>query len=246
MSKDLSIEQALAPHVDPAWAEALLLELRMLDVPGRRIGAVLAEVEAHVVDSGETAEDAFGDPVRYARSLGLSPGPTSSRSAAVATVLPVAVQVAGMSLTIGGAFALAAGTEVSVTGGGVASAVLLTAALLTLALAPTAVMRLLLRSAAIATGVVVAALAVVVLPGALARGTLLTLPPVPVLLVGAALLLGATGVALRSALREEPDLVTSPVPGSPAPGRPARVLPALPHLMVPVATLLLVGVALLS
>jgi hypothetical protein len=232
--------------VDPAWAEALLLELRMLDVPGHRIGAVLAEVEAHVVDSGETAQEAFGDPAHYARSLGLSPGTPSSRSAALATMLPVAVQVAGMSLTIGGAFALAARTEFSVTGGGLASALLLTAALLTLALAPTAAMRLLLRSATVAFGVVFATLVVVALPGALARGALLTLPPVPVLLLGAVVLLGATAVALRSALREEPDLVTAPVPGTRAPGGPSRALTVLPHLMVPVATLLLVGVALLS
>jgi hypothetical protein len=244
MSKDLSIERALAPHVDPAWAEALLLELRMLDVPGPRIGAVLAEVEAHVVDSGEAAQDAFGDPVPYARSLGLSPAGATGRSSMVATMLPVTAQVVGMSLTIGGAFALAAGARVTVTSGGLVSAVLFGAALLALVLAPATVLRLLLRSAWVAAALIAAFLVVVALPAALARGTLLTLPPVPTLLAGGVLLIGATAAALWSALRTDPDLVTSPVPGTRDPGKPSWALVVLPHLMVPVATLALAAVAL--
>jgi hypothetical protein len=89
-------EQRFASHVDPRWAEALLLELRLQGVAGARIGAVLAEVDAHVVDSGETAQEAFGDPVAYARSLDLPEDPGQSRSSIGRTVAASAVQTVGM------------------------------------------------------------------------------------------------------------------------------------------------------
>jgi hypothetical protein len=88
-------EERFAPHVDPRWAEGLLLELRLQGVAGARIGAVLAEVDAHVVDSGETAQEAFGDPVAYARSLDLPEDPAQSRSSIGRTVAASAVQTVG-------------------------------------------------------------------------------------------------------------------------------------------------------
>ncbi len=91
-----TIERRHAPHVDPRWAEALLLELRLQGVAGARIGAVLAEVDAHVVDSGETAQEAFGDPVAYARSLDLPEDPAQSSSSIGRTVAASAVQTVGM------------------------------------------------------------------------------------------------------------------------------------------------------
>jgi len=33
------VERSLAPHVNQAWAETLILELRLLEVDGRHIGA---------------------------------------------------------------------------------------------------------------------------------------------------------------------------------------------------------------
>ncbi len=65
------LERTFAPHIDPAWTEAALLELRLLGVRGDRIGAALAEADAFCVDSGQDAAEAFGDPVAYARSLDL-------------------------------------------------------------------------------------------------------------------------------------------------------------------------------
>ncbi|NDO91012.1 hypothetical protein [Cellulosimicrobium composti] len=95
-----TIERRHAPHVDPRWAEALLLELRLQGVAGARIGAVLAEVDAHVVDSGETAQEAFGDPVAYARSLDLPEDPAQSSSSIGRTVAASAVQTVGMLGTL--------------------------------------------------------------------------------------------------------------------------------------------------
>ena len=51
---------------DQAWCDDLLLRLRMRDVPGARIGEVLAEVQSHVAETGEHPREAFGAPKEYA------------------------------------------------------------------------------------------------------------------------------------------------------------------------------------
>lgn len=51
-----------------------MLALRVRDVPGARIGEVLAEVEEFCADSGLDARAAFGDPAAYAESLTTSTG----------------------------------------------------------------------------------------------------------------------------------------------------------------------------
>lgn len=53
----------------PDYLDDLALELRLLDVPGDRIGQIMAEVEAHVADSGESPAEAFGPPREYAAEL---------------------------------------------------------------------------------------------------------------------------------------------------------------------------------
>lgn len=56
-------------EADPALAvylDSLLLQLRLLDVPGDRIGQILAEVETHVADTGLGPVDAFGEAGEYA------------------------------------------------------------------------------------------------------------------------------------------------------------------------------------
>ena len=60
-------DRKLAPHVDPAWAEAMLIELRLQGVAGSDIGAALSEVESHCAEGGTAARDSFGDPTDYAR-----------------------------------------------------------------------------------------------------------------------------------------------------------------------------------
>ena len=54
------------------WRDTFLLELRMREVPGARIGEALAEIETHCADSGESPDEAFGDPVAYADALARS------------------------------------------------------------------------------------------------------------------------------------------------------------------------------
>ncbi|WP_432545751.1 HAAS signaling domain-containing protein [Kineococcus sp. SYSU DK004] len=60
------------------YTEKLHVALRLRDVPGERIGQVLAEVEAHVADTGEDPVEAFGPPRRYAREVAAATGTAGS------------------------------------------------------------------------------------------------------------------------------------------------------------------------
>jgi hypothetical protein len=50
------------------WRNRLVYELRMADVPGVEIGDILLEVESHLLETGETPEEAFGEANVYAAS----------------------------------------------------------------------------------------------------------------------------------------------------------------------------------
>jgi hypothetical protein len=50
------------------WREELVLQLRMDDVPGDRIGEILLDIDQHIRDTGESPEEAFGPAKAYARS----------------------------------------------------------------------------------------------------------------------------------------------------------------------------------
>jgi hypothetical protein len=93
-----AMERALAPHVDKKWAESFILELRLIGIQGVRIGAALSEVESHCSESGENAQQAFGAPVDYARSLQLPGDSDHSPAAVVRSLEPIMVQVLGMLL----------------------------------------------------------------------------------------------------------------------------------------------------
>lgn len=57
-------EKALA-----SYRQSLMIALRMKDVPGDRIGEIIAEVESHVADTDEDPVEAFGPPKDYATTL---------------------------------------------------------------------------------------------------------------------------------------------------------------------------------
>lgn len=234
------IRGAIAPHVEPDWVEAMLLELRLQGVSGERIGAALAEVEAHVVDSGQSAAEAFGDPVEYARSLGLPSSPEQSRTATLKGVAPTLIQL----------FGLVAVTAAMPWGdGGVGVTTTLLTGLVVAALLPLAVVALgdrLLR--AIVGHPVVTFLNTVLVLGAVAVGlvaagrlgldqVLFEVPRPAMLAIGLLALALGTWVAIRSDAAE-PDVLSSPVPGSrlPRPGVRHWAWTALP---IPVATVFL-------
>jgi hypothetical protein len=51
------------------WRDTFLTEARLRGMPGAQIGDVLAEIDTHCRDSGQSPEVAFGDPVRYAQTV---------------------------------------------------------------------------------------------------------------------------------------------------------------------------------
>lgn len=221
MTKDTTgrryaIERSLAPHVDAQWAEAVLLELRLQGVAGTTIASVLSEVESHVVDSGEDARSAFGDPVEYARSLELTPDPRQDPDAGPAAVAQAAAQIVGVILLLAGAFALGGGEPTAVTWGVLTSALASTLVVTALVRHADAVLRAVVtapwRSARFGLVLVVGAATctLVVLPAVLMRGVALEVPAPAALVVGALLLGSATAVAVRRGRREPDDLVVSP------------------------------------
>ena len=92
------IERSLAPHVDNAWAEAFILELRLREVAGPHIGAALSEVESHCAESRQGAQAAFGDPAEYARDLPLPVVDDDSPAALLRSLGMIMVQLVGMFL----------------------------------------------------------------------------------------------------------------------------------------------------
>jgi hypothetical protein len=90
------ITRDIAPDVNPQWADAFVVELRLAGVSGRDIGAALAEVESHVAASGLDVQETFGDPRAYAQALDLRSDPSQSPREIARLVWPILVQVAGM------------------------------------------------------------------------------------------------------------------------------------------------------
>lgn len=94
----MSLESTYAPNVDPKWAEAFIFQARLREIPGAVIGDALAEVDAHVVDSGESAEASFGDPKEYANSIAPIAAQKTSPEGWLAVVGPIVAQSIGMGL----------------------------------------------------------------------------------------------------------------------------------------------------
>lgn len=112
-----AVERQVAPHVDPQWAEAALLELRLRGVPGARIGEVLAEVEAHCVESGEDAASAFGDAATYARSLDLPTDESTSPRELFPVLVRGTLQALGLLAAVFGVGAWAGREPLAITVG---------------------------------------------------------------------------------------------------------------------------------
>lgn len=228
---------AQAPSVDPAWVEAFVVEQRLLDVPGDRIGDALAVVESHVRDSGESAQEAFGEPVAYARSVAT---PGSSRPLGGRFVAAMVLGVVGM-LAANSAFASwLAHERVTLTAGGLVTLLLLGLALATLLVAPGTTLR------AVIGRWWMAALLPVVLVG-LSVASLLLLPQVLVSLPATAVGVAGALTVLASTLLLLTDRdVEGPVraPGQPVTDKAgarwfvALILPAMSLVMLGLTALL--------
>ncbi|HEX8497648.1 MAG TPA: hypothetical protein VF661_10695 [Actinomycetales bacterium] len=97
-----------------AYCDELLMALRMKDVPGERIGAVLSETRAHLTDSGEDPVEAFGTPTEYAAALTAGTASPAPRAKVIGLLRSVAL-VLGLWFAVGGGSALATGDRADVT-----------------------------------------------------------------------------------------------------------------------------------
>lgn len=196
------------PHIQPAWSEAFLVEMRLQGVAGSQIGAALAEVEAHCAESGETAHDAFGDPASYATALALPE--SSAQRVSLREELPsVAVGLGGMLLTLAAVGAWRSGTGVGITVASLAVVAILGAGVLLIVRYVAPLMRAITSNRWLA--VVFAFVPVAVFVGVLlllGETVLFTLPMVPSLVIGILGLVASTFLALRRA-----DALEDPVIG---------------------------------
>lgn len=230
------------PHVNPAWAEVFVRELRMLDVPGHRIGHALADVEAYCADSGESAEEAFGDAVAYARDLDL---PRADSRFSTVEMLGHGAGLLGMFVSVYALGAWATREPVSFTLGLLVSAVTLLIALAAMLRRPEALMRALVDRPwllLVANLVVVGGVASLLLG---LDASVFELPALPVASAGVLLVAASTVSALRSQAGDQDDRVLGPDGadgvGSLEVGRRFGVLARLGPWVPAIATLVLGG-----
>jgi hypothetical protein len=95
-------------RTDRRYLDQLAHHLQTWDVPGTRIGEIVAEAEAHAAASGEPLREAFGDPRDYARRWAELDG---RRRRPRRLVLPYT------AATTAGGFALGVGTTAIATDG---------------------------------------------------------------------------------------------------------------------------------
>lgn len=75
------------------WCDDFVLELRLRDVPGARIGDHLAEVESHCIETGTDPEEAFGDAREYAQEVGDADEPARDTGVLRVTLISLAALV---------------------------------------------------------------------------------------------------------------------------------------------------------
>lgn len=226
----------LAPSADRSWANDFVLEQRLLGVPGTQIGDALVTIESHLLDSGESAQEAFGDPRAYAAELAESSSVVDD-AITPRTVLASVLGVIGMLTTVYAFGPWLAGEPATITVGLVVAAAL-TLVVLGLFLANAdAVLRMVVER------VWLTAVALLLLAGAsvlallLLTGVLVEVPAAALLAVGAVLLVLD---AVLSWLEHGAD-DTVLAPGESPPVRAGGRM--LITLTVPAFTLLMLGVA---
>jgi hypothetical protein len=244
----------LAPGVDPRWADDFILELRMLDVPGRSIGDALVEVGSYCAESGESAQEAFGDPVTYARNLDLPNVPLTR--AGLGSILPWVLQPIGLLLLTGAASTLRTGDQVEITTGLIAVTALLVLDIVVVLRWFTPLVRFVVRRPVVTWAVFVACFGIPVGLFLIMRDVVATVPGLLAIGTGALLLTVGTIwglVRLRGDLGDD-DPVTAtvdtagPGPQVDEPRRARWAITALRYggaLMAPAAALLFVALDLL-
>lgn len=222
----------LAPDVDREWASDFILEQRMLDVPGARIGDALATIESHVADSGESAQEAFGDAKTYARELARAGGATTGGDGVgLGTALSSVFGLLGMLMVAQAFPAWLDGEPVRISLGFLTVGAVAVAALAVFLTRPTPFLRMVVDRFWLAALVPFLVLALAVVLALVVPDVAFSVPTVPLGGVGV-LLLGLSAV-ISWHDNPEADAVLAPGEATPAtsPGR-LRLALFLPGLTV--------------
>jgi hypothetical protein len=103
--------------LDESYRQDLLVALRLHEISGRRVGEVIAEVEAHVAETGEDPVDAFGTPREYAQQVAAALDPATGKASNPwimgSSLLTGALTLFGLNLFVDGL--IAGGGEVTYT-----------------------------------------------------------------------------------------------------------------------------------
>lgn len=91
----------LSDKASRAWLDEMATELRLRNTRGTAIGDAIAQVETYCADSGQSPQEAFGDPREYAQSLAFPPREQEHTSAAgwSKLLVPVAIGLLGVGPT---------------------------------------------------------------------------------------------------------------------------------------------------
>lgn len=93
------------------WLDVFASHLMARGAAGTQAGQALAEVRAHLADSGEQAMEAFGDPAAYASALDIKPGKSKLSGLVLIAGTPLAIM--SSIWVIAGIVGLASGRPVT-------------------------------------------------------------------------------------------------------------------------------------
>ena len=222
------------------WFDELTMELRLHDASGKSIGDALATVQEFLADSGQSPYEAFGTPRAYASQL------AAESSRPVKEDLRARITWTAVSLVAFLVFSAAltpwlTGGSLLVGGPQLLSLAVMAALVLTLPLYLAYLVRHVWALVAVPVVGGGAGLLSAVLAPQTRADALLALPPLPVLLISAALLLALSAAGTLMALRETPDPVIGPLEDA-APGTAkARWFEILTQWLFPILALALLG-----
>lgn len=223
------------PHIDSKWRDDFILEQRLADQTGAQIGDALATVDAHCAESGESADEAFGDPSAYSRSLvgDTVGGPTRL---AARTVVGIACGLLSLLLVPRAVDAWIEGADFTVTAGDLVAAVIVAMLAAAVFWWPTPVLRWFVRHPMTASAAAFALLILLVIPQALLRDPVLELVWVGPFVAG--LILLALSVVLPWTDLSEDDPVRDPRAGR---TDSSTALGWLTTFLFPVLAVILIG-----
>lgn len=223
------------PHIDKHWRDNFMVAMRMQDASGERIGDALATVDAHCAESGESAQEGFGDPTHYATTLVPE---TATRSGLGASFIVGALMgLLGLLIVPRAVDDWVTGVQFTVTLGDILALAVVLGLTGTVMALPRRVLPWLAKARYSVMGLLGAVvMAVLVLAMLLLTDVVGELDWRVALVAGIVLLVASVTLTCR-------DLATAdPVADPRSPGAPPRGTQWLTALMFPILTLLVLGI----